>query len=57
MADEIKKMPDEVSADKMGITQAEEDWRNLPDPRPPVSRWVFFFAGMMIIIACALSGM
>ena len=56
MADEIKKMPDEVSADKMGLTQAEEDWRNLPDPRPPVSRWVFFFAGMLIIIACALSG-
>ncbi len=57
MSDEIKKMPAEVSEDQIGITKEELNWKNLPDPRPPVSRWVFFFAGMAVIIACMLSGL
>jgi len=57
MAEEARKMPEEVSEEKIGITQIEEDWRNLPDPRPPVSRWVFFSVGLAIIIAVALSGL
>jgi len=57
MAEEPRKMPEEVSEEKIGITQIEEDWRNLPDPRPPVSRWVFFSVGLAVIIAVALSGL
>jgi len=57
MAEEPRKMPEEVSEDNIGVTQIEEDWRNLPDPRPPVSRWLFFFVGVAIIIAFASSGL
>lgn len=56
MSDEIRKMPAEASEEQIGVTKAELDWKNLPDPRPPVSRWVFFFAGMTILIACIISG-
>lgn len=54
---EPRKMPEQVSEENIGVTQSEQDWRNLPDPRPPVSRWVFFFVGLAIIIAFALSGL
>lgn len=56
MADDTRKMPEKVSEENIGVTELEQDWRNLPDPRPPVSRWVFFFTGMAIIIAAMLSG-
>ena len=54
---DTRKMPQTVTQDQIGATQAEQDWRNLPDPRPPVSRWLFFFVGIAIILAVAFSGL
>lgn len=56
MAQEPRQMPQQVSEENIGVTELEQDWRNLPDPRPPVSRWLFFFVGLAIIIACIFSG-